>query len=124
MISPFGKEEPLRMNQLSPDFYVAGQISAKDVAKIAAQGVKTIICNRPDGEGLFQPKADDIKAAAEAAGLGFAYIPIVPGRTTMDDVQAFADVLKGAEGPVLAYCRTGNRSGQIWSHIMAHRGAA
>ena len=124
MISPFGKEEPLNMNQLSPDFFVAGQISAKDVAQIAAKGVKAIICNRPDGEGLFQPASKDIRAAAEAAGLNFAYIPIVPGRATMDDVQAFATAVKETTGPVLAYCRTGNRSGQLWSHIMAHKGAA
>ena len=36
--------------QLDSQFYVSDQITAEDVASLAAGGFKTIICNRPDGE--------------------------------------------------------------------------
>ncbi|OZB14271.1 MAG: TIGR01244 family protein, partial [Hyphomonas sp. 34-62-18] len=39
------------IRRVTPDFAVAPQISEADVEEIAAAGFKTIIANRPDGEG-------------------------------------------------------------------------
>ncbi|MDG1430687.1 MAG: sulfur transferase domain-containing protein, partial [Paracoccaceae bacterium] len=55
---------------------VAGQISASDVETIAKAGFRSILCNRPDGEGVLQPDYDGVEAAAKQAGLVFTYQPV------------------------------------------------
>jgi len=100
----------------TPHFATAPQISVTDLAQIAAQGFKTIICNRPDGEGgPDQPSSASIKAEAEKLGLEFYSIPFSSGQLSEELVAEFASKLKAAKGPVLAYCRSGARSTQIWS---------
>ncbi|WP_374571476.1 TIGR01244 family sulfur transferase [Phenylobacterium sp.] len=93
---------------------VSPQISVADVAEAARQGFKTVINNRPDGEEPAQPAAAEIEAAARALGLAYAYIP-VRGGPTREQVEAQASFIAGAEGPVLAFCRSGTRSIVTWS---------
>ena len=100
---------------LSPHVSVSPQITAADVAKVTEAGFRAIICNRPDGEGADQPNFDEIEAAANAAGLRVAYVPVTAGMVTDDDVAAFASALAELPRPVLAYCRTGTRSATLWS---------
>lgn len=96
-------------------FATSPQIQATDLPQIAALGFKTIICNRPDGEGgEAQPSAVEIQAEAEKIGLRFHYIPFTSGQLGPHTVQAFADALHSSEAPVLAYCRSGARSTHIW----------
>jgi len=99
---------------LTDEFAVTAQIAADDVSAIADAGYKSIICNRPDDEASDQPAFDTIKAAAEAAGLATAYIPVI-GMPTPEQVTEMADVLKSLPQPVLAYCRSGNRSSIIFN---------
>ena len=99
---------------LTDEFAVTAQISVDDVSAIAEAGYKTIICNRPDYETADQPVFADIKAAAEAAGLSVAYIPVV-GMPTPNQVAEMADSLKSLPQPVLAYCRSGNRSSILFN---------
>ncbi len=94
---------------------VSPQISVDDVAALKEAGFKSIICNRPDGEGADQPTFDEINAAAEAAGLEARYLPVVPGKVQDGDAAAFGAALSDLSGPVLAYCRTGTRSATLWS---------
>ncbi|MEL7030031.1 MAG: sulfur transferase domain-containing protein, partial [Pseudomonadota bacterium] len=61
---------------LAPDFAVAPQISQQDVAAAAADGVVLIVNNRPDGEEPGQPAGAEIEAAARAAGVAYAAIPV------------------------------------------------
>jgi sulfide:quinone oxidoreductase len=103
------------IRHLSPGLAVSGQIEAADVAEIAAAGFRTIICNRPDGEAADQPSSGAIRRAASAAGLAFRYIPIIPGQLTEDDVAEFAKALDSLPGDILAYCRSGARSTNLWS---------
>jgi len=94
---------------LSQNYAVAGQITPDDVAEIAAQGYRAIMCNRPDHEEAGQPPFAEIAAAAEAAGLAVAYVPVISGRIIPADVEAFAAALAHLPAPVLAYCRSGAR---------------
>ncbi len=104
---------------LSNDISVAGQITAADIPSIAAQGFRSIVCNRPDGEGWGQPAFAAIAAAAKAAGLETRHIPVVPGGFTEADVAAMRAALKELPKPMLAFCRTGTRSANLIS--MAQR---
>ncbi|WCL54816.1 TIGR01244 family sulfur transferase [Gimibacter soli] len=100
---------------------VAPQISEEDIDRAAADGVKLIICNRPDGEEAGQPPLAELKAHAAAKGIPLVLIPIASGQFTLDAVQQMAASLKEADGEkVLAYCRSGTRSCVLWAMAEAY----
>lgn len=100
---------------LTDHFAVAPQLSANDMAAVAAAGFKSVIINRPDfEEGPMQPVSAEVIAAAQAAGLVAEYQPVISGGITQDDVLAFAALLKRMPAPVLAYCRSGARCTQLF----------
>ena len=94
---------------------VSPQITADDLQSVADHGFRSIICNRPDGEGMDQPNFEEIETAAKALGLETRYLPIVAGLVRDEDADAFGQMLTQLPGPVLAYCRTGTRSATLWS---------
>ncbi|MCP1230599.1 TIGR01244 family sulfur transferase [Acetobacter indonesiensis] len=101
---------------LSSDFVVAPQITTADVAALKDAGFKTIICTRPDAEDPGQPSAESIGEAARAAGLSFISIPVNAGQAPSSDaVIEMQEALNTLPGPVFAYCRSGNRAGQLWT---------
>lgn len=108
--------------QITDSYSVSPQIEPSDVAAIRAAGFKSVICNRPDDEQPGQPSHDAVKAAVEAAGLTFRYIPVVSGQMTMDNVEDQAKVLGEIEGPVLAYCRSGTRCTNLYAAIQQMKG--
>ena len=91
---------------------VSGQITADDVREIARRGFRTLVSNRPDTEPGTVPH-DEIRAAAEAEGLAFHYIPVVSGQWSPQDVEEMAMVMSQCERPILAYCRSGARSASL-----------
>ena len=95
---------------VSADFAVAPQIAPSDMAAIKALGFVALICNRPDGEGAGQPPVAELQSAADAAGLVFHHIPVAGGAFSEDAIAAFRTARLGADGPMLAFCRTGTRS--------------
>ena len=101
---------------------VAPQISVEEVAEIAAAGFVAIINNRPDGEDFGQPTGAEIRAAAEAAGLSYTEIPVTHAGFSGNQVEAMAAALEAANGPVLAYCRSGTRSTLLWALVRAKAG--
>jgi len=110
----------IEITKQTEDFSTAPQISAEDVAQIAALGFKTIINNRPDLEGgETQPLNASIQAAASALGLHYAYIPVIPNSIQPSEIDAFKQAFEVAEKPVLAFCRTGNRANNLYK--LAHQ---
>jgi uncharacterized protein (TIGR01244 family) len=103
-------------------FAVAPQIAVADLPEITQKGFTLIICNRPDGEAPDQPAAAAVKAATEAAGLGFVHIPVV-GAPNAAQAEALHAAIAEAPGPVLAYCRSGTRSILAWTLSEAASGA-
>src|SRR6185295_5002112 len=107
---------------LSETVFVTGQIQPEDVAEFAACGVTIIVNNRPDGEEADQPAGAEIEAAARAAGIAYAHIPI---ETTFsgEKVAAMGDALAGAKGNVVIFCKSGTRSAYLWALARARQGA-
>ncbi|MEO0668342.1 MAG: TIGR01244 family sulfur transferase [Pseudomonadota bacterium] len=103
------------IRQITPDYFVAPQLDPADMPDIAAAGITTIICNRPDAEVPPDYQADAIEAAAVAAGLAFHRLPLTHTTMTPDNVQRHAAVIAGADGPTLAYCASGTRSTVVWT---------
>ncbi|MDB5711784.1 MAG: hypothetical protein JWL96_3854 [Sphingomonas bacterium] len=101
---------------------VAPQITPWDVSEIARAGFVAIVNNRPDDEEAGQPEGAEIRAAAEAAGLSYTEIPITHAGFSFPQVEAMAAALDAAGGPVLAYCRSGTRSCNLWALASAKAG--
>ncbi|WP_420142689.1 TIGR01244 family sulfur transferase [Sphingomonas sp.] len=102
---------------------VFGQITPDDVAAAKAQGFTAIVNNRPDNEQPGQPAGAEIEAAARAHGLDYVAIPVDHSGFGDAQVAAMAEALDGADGPLLAFCRSGTRSTFLWALARARAGA-
>jgi sulfide:quinone oxidoreductase len=109
--------------KLTDDLSVSPQILPGDVAGLAAMGFKSIIGNRPDGEGADQPSFSEIEREAQANGLAVRYIPIETGKITDADAAAFGVAIAEMPKPILAYCRSGTRSSMVWALSQEGRAA-
>jgi len=105
----------MEMKKLAADISVADQILPADIAAIAKAGFKSVICNRPDGEGADQPGFKEIENVALAAGLQIRYLPAESGKVTDAQGAEFGRLMDELPKPVLAYCRTGMRSTTMWA---------
>ena len=105
----------MNLKKVSPRFFISDQLSVTDIGIAAAQGIRTIVNNRPDGEEQTQPASADLRKAAESLGLGFVELPIKPGRITDDDVEKFEALSRDTPAPMLAFCRSGARAMSLWA---------
>jgi uncharacterized protein (TIGR01244 family) len=96
--------------RISDSLSVSGQPALGDFPALAAQGFKTVINDRPDGEEPGQPGAAAETAAARDAGMAYRFIPVTGQTITEADIVAFQAAVAAATGPVLAHCKSGTRS--------------
>jgi len=110
--------------RLNDKVYAAGQIGPEDVPDLKAAGFTAIVNNRPDGEGgPDQPTAEAVRAAAEAEGLQYAYVPMTPQALSPEMLDDFHAAVSAAPGKVLAHCRSGARSTALWALVQTcHEG--
>lgn len=103
----------MELRMIDATLAVAAQMQPEDLAGLAAQGFAAVICNRPDGEEPGQPPLDEMRRAAQEAGLAFHHIPVAGGLFPPAAVAAFGAIRRGTHGKVLAYCRTGTRAATL-----------
>jgi len=108
------------IRQVDENVSVAGQLTPAEMRMVAEQGFRSIIGNRPDGEEPGQPAWAELEAAAQDAGLQTRFIPIANAQDLDARKDDFESALQDMPGPVLAFCRTGTRSGMLYD---AARGA-
>lgn len=111
----------MRFKKISTEFAIASQLSRDDLQAVRAEGFKTVICNRPDGEEPGQPTFSAIAEAAERFDIEARYLPVVAGNISESDLAAFAVYMETVPKPVLAYCRTGKRAELLWSMSATRR---
>jgi uncharacterized protein (TIGR01244 family) len=100
---------------------VSPQIDPADVTELAAQGFVAIVNNRPDHEEAGQPEGAAVASAAETLGLAYTAIPVAQGFSHAQ-IDAMRAALDAARGPVLAFCRSGTRSCNLWALAEAKAG--
>lgn len=105
----------MKLANLAKGVLVADQILPEDLNDLAAQGIKTIFCHRPDGEGADQPNFAEIAQVAKKLKIKTHYLPVVSGKISDADVSAFAELFKEAKQPLLGYCRSGMRAATLWA---------
>jgi len=105
----------IQVQQLSDDVCVAPQLGPEAMAALAQAGFNSVINNRPDFEGgPNQPTNASIEAAAKAAGLHYAFLPVAPNFQSPEEIASFAELLASLPKPILAFCRSGTRSGKLY----------
>ena len=103
----------MNIRKIDDSFSVTGQITTADVKALAEAGYRGIICARPDGEDAGQPTFAEIASAAESAGLKAVQIP-VSGAPNESQLASFKEALADMDGPILGYCRSGGRAGNLY----------
>ncbi len=101
------------IRDVTETFAVAPQLRPEEVAPLAGR-FRMLINNRPDGEAPDQPSDAEMRASAEAAGLAYVFAPVV-GAPAPEQVRAVRDAVAAADGPVLAFCKSGTRSIVTWA---------
>ena len=114
-------ESPASPKPLVAGVWISGQITPKQVEELKAQGIKTIVDLRPDGEASDQPSSGVVEAAAHEAGLAFSYAPVRDKEVPPAAVDAVSRAILRPDNPVLIYCRSGGRATRIWAVAEASR---
>jgi uncharacterized protein (TIGR01244 family) len=113
----------LPIRPVAPDVCVAPQLTPDAMAEAARAGFRSVVNNRPDFEhGPDQPTNAAIEAAARAAGLEYRFLPVAGGWQTPEQIDAFAALLEELPRPLLAFCRSGNRSSNLYAQARLLRG--
>ncbi|NWG24012.1 MAG: TIGR01244 family phosphatase [Pseudorhodoplanes sp.] len=106
----------MKIMKVNDRLSVATQPQLEEFAEIARLGFKSVINNRPDGEEVAQPDSPSEESEARKLGLAYRQIPIRSGVPFgPDDVDAMQKAMDEMEGPVLAHCRSGTRSLNLWA---------
>jgi len=108
------------IRKITETYAVSPQIAPEDLPDIVAAGFRTVICNRPDDEVPVELRAEALRIATEAAGLRFVENPVTHAGLNPGMVALQKEALDSSDGPVLAYCASGNRSSVVWS--LGHAG--
>ena len=102
------------LRALAPDLCVAPQLQPAAMAELAALGFKAVVNNRPDfEEGPLQPTSAQVEAAASAAGLAYAHLPVQPGYQSPEEIARMGELLAALPRPLVAFCRSGARSTKL-----------
>ncbi|WP_299588885.1 TIGR01244 family sulfur transferase [uncultured Microbulbifer sp.] len=112
----------MNIKTLDEQVSVSEHIACETMAPLAQNGVQVVVCNCPEGESEMHPSYEEMARAAQDAGLRFIAIPFTRGRMEREHCEAFRDVLQGGE-KIHAFCRTGNRSSQVWAGAKILMGA-
>jgi sulfide:quinone oxidoreductase len=108
------KDKNMQLKPINSNLSITGQITVTDLPVLANSGIRSIICNRPDGESPDQPPYAQIAEAAKFLGIETRFLPVEPGKATKATAMEFAAALSELAGPVVAYCRTGARAEAMW----------
>jgi uncharacterized protein (TIGR01244 family) len=110
----------LAVRAVAPDVCVAPQLTPEAMSEAARAGFRSVVNNRPDFEfGPDQPTNASIEAAARAAGLEYRFLPVAGSFQTSQQIAEFARLLDELPRPILAFCRSGTRSANLYLQAQA-----
>ena len=99
--------------KLAHNITVSTQMTKEEFATAAEMGIKTIICNRIEGEETGQPSNQEMLENATKHGIEFIALPM-GGEFPMAQATEMANLLHENPSPIHAYCKSGTRSAILW----------
>lgn len=109
----------MNLREIDAHFSVAEQVYTSDFETLHQLGYTDIVCNRPDGEDPGQPSFAELELEAATHGLRTHYLAFDGKNYSPDHVRGLREVLDGASGKVVAFCRTGHRSLLLYTRVDA-----
>jgi uncharacterized protein (TIGR01244 family) len=98
--------------QVTPQFCTGGQPRLEHFARLKADGVKAVLNLRQPSEH----RADEERAAVEAAGLKYFNIPVVYSNPAEAQVDEFLKITDDpANRPMFIHCTAAVRVGAFWA---------
>lgn len=111
------------IEKIADYLYVSKQLDERIAKRAAQYEIKTVICNRPDGEDPHQPDFETVKTWLTEHGIEHVvYLPTTMDTLNETTMQEFRDTVAQSPAPILAYCRTGTRSAMLWALNQVRRG--
>tara|TARA_A100000164_G_scaffold381950_1_gene436728 strand:+ start:2786 stop:3151 length:366 start_codon:yes stop_codon:yes gene_type:complete len=105
----------MKITKLNQFFSTSSQLNPSDIKEIVSLGFKTIINNRPDHEGgEDQPLNEAIEKTVLSEGLKYAFIPVISGKITREQILELHKAIENFPSPILAFCRSGARSENLF----------
>lgn len=101
---------------------VSAEPAMSEFQALADAGIELVVCNRTEHEAEGQPSFAELEQAAADAGLAFVAIPFSRDQMQSSHGAEFARLLKGGKR-IHAFCRTGNRSCNLWAAARCLEGA-
>ncbi|MDO6563202.1 TIGR01244 family sulfur transferase [Amphritea sp. 1_MG-2023] len=101
---------------LEPGFSICHAIYPSDITELKAQGFRSLICHRQPGEAEDHIDTNELRQAAEAAGIELVEIPVTTGEYTAEAIEAFGVAIETLPTPILGFCRSGRRAVSLWIH--------
>lgn len=111
----------MEIQKLDEQFSVSAQLSIDDLDALAAAHVEILVCNRPDQEAEDQASFAEIEAAAKARGMVAIQLAFKPADLTRELVDELGHLIATGK-KIHGYCRTGNRSTNIWAASQLNQG--
>lgn len=108
--------------KITDSYSVSSQPTVDDFAQIAADGFKTVINFRPDGEKPGYLDAHAAEELAKANNLSYYHIPVPVNGLTHGHIVELKKILSDTDQPVLAHCGTGKRASIVWAFANATDG--
>lgn len=104
--------QPIRaFVQVSTDVCTGGQPEMEHFAKLKGEGIKAVLNLRTPGEH----RADEERAAVQAAGLQYFNIPVVYTHPTSEQVDEFLKITDDKQNrPIFIHCTAAIRVGAFW----------
>lgn len=109
--------------KINDQLTVGSQPTADEIKSIAADGFKSVINFRTEGEDAQPLSPDAEREQVESAGMTYLHVPV--SMTSMDHgkVDAFRKQLEILPTPVFAHCKTGKRAGAMtMMHVAVEQG--
>jgi sulfide:quinone oxidoreductase len=105
---------------ITPRFAVTSALAPADFAEAGRLGFKSVLSNRPDDEEDGQLSGRQEAVLAWRAGLTFQHVPVTKHEVFTDGaIEAMDAALRSLTGPVLAHCKSGQRSAILWAATSA-----
>jgi uncharacterized protein (TIGR01244 family) len=104
----------MRVLEVAPQVFACGQLFATDLGLLAKQGVRSIVCIRPDDEAPGQPAAAELARAAAEYGIEFVHFPVAAAAIGGEAAEALMIACDELERPLFVCGRSGGHSTRVW----------
>ena len=101
------------ITQIANDYAATKELAVTDMAEVEKLGFRSIINLCPDSKETEQSANTAIQKAAQAAGLGYAHIPVNISGFKEDSVKQMRKALQDLPKPILASCHSKDQATKL-----------